>query len=235
MTTLLGFDTTAAHCAAVLVSGDGDTLRLVAARGEAMTKGQAERLFPMVEELLAEAGTAWSDLSAIACGIGPGNFTGVRVGVSAARGLALSLGVPAFGVSTFEVMLREGGGAGRHVLVSLPAPKGRAVVQPFDGGSPVGEARMIDVEDPPRDLQAPTGMTVLGHEAETIARGYEADAMQRPAPTLGAEDWENPAWAIASIAHARLARGDVPDRPIPLYVRPPDAAPPKAMPPPIVP
>ena len=83
----LGFDTSAAHCAAALVSGT----RILAARHEEMTKGQAERLFPLLAELLAEAGVDWRDLSVVGVGTGPGNFTGVRIAVAAARGLALSL------------------------------------------------------------------------------------------------------------------------------------------------
>jgi tRNA threonylcarbamoyl adenosine modification protein YeaZ len=100
----LGFDTSAAHCAAALVMGD----RLLVQRHEDMARGQAERLMPRLEEVLRAEGLGWSDLSAIGVGIGPGNFTGVRIAVSAARGLALALGIPAIGVSTLEA-LAEGG------------------------------------------------------------------------------------------------------------------------------
>ena len=95
---VLGLDTSAAHCAAAVVCGD----RVLAERAEAMTKGQAERLFPLIGEVMAQAGLAWSDLDAIGVGIGPGNFTGVRISVAAARGLALSLGIPAIGISATE-------------------------------------------------------------------------------------------------------------------------------------
>lgn len=95
---VLGFDSSAAHCAAAVVSGD----RILVSRIEPMAKGQAERLFPMLEEVLAEAGVRWSDLAALGVGIGPGNFTGIRISVAAARGLALSLDIPAFGVSVTE-------------------------------------------------------------------------------------------------------------------------------------
>ena len=64
-----------------------------------MAKGQAERLMPMLEELLAEAGIAWRIFAPLAVGTGPGNFTGVRISVAAARGLALGLGIPAIGVT----------------------------------------------------------------------------------------------------------------------------------------
>ena len=97
---VLGFDTSAAHCAAALLSGD----RLIASVTEDMTKGQAERLMPLIEEMLAGAGTGWRDLSLIGVGTGPGNFTGIRISVAAARGLALSLGIPAIGIGAAEAL-----------------------------------------------------------------------------------------------------------------------------------
>ncbi|MBO9429835.1 tRNA (adenosine(37)-N6)-threonylcarbamoyltransferase complex dimerization subunit type 1 TsaB [Sulfitobacter sp. R18_1] len=100
---ILAFDTSAAHCAAALLSGD----RILASRTEPMTKGQAERIMVLCEELLSEARLAYADLTALGVGIGPGNFTGIRIAVSAARGLALGLGIPAVGVDAFDA-LREG-------------------------------------------------------------------------------------------------------------------------------
>jgi len=100
---VLAFDTSAAHCAAALLSGD----RVLASRVEQMAKGQAERLLVLCEELLSEAGVTYGDLTALGVGIGPGNFTGIRIAVSAARGLALGLGIPAVGVDAFDA-LREG-------------------------------------------------------------------------------------------------------------------------------
>ena len=89
----LGFDTSAAHCAAALLQGD----RVLAHRHEEMARGQAERLFPLLAEILAEAGAGWHDLAVIGCGTGPGNFTGIRIAVAAARGLSLALAIPAPG------------------------------------------------------------------------------------------------------------------------------------------
>ncbi|OYW58073.1 MAG: tRNA (adenosine(37)-N6)-threonylcarbamoyltransferase complex dimerization subunit type 1 TsaB, partial [Rhodobacterales bacterium 12-65-15] len=94
---LLAFDTSVAHCAAALLLPD----RLIL-REEAMEKGQAERLMPLLEEILADGGIGWHDLSALAVGTGPGNFTGVRIAVAAARGLALGLKIPAIGVTLLE-------------------------------------------------------------------------------------------------------------------------------------
>ena len=122
----LGFDTSAAHCAAALLSGD----RVLAQRIEPMTRGQAERLFPILEDLLAEAGLAWSDLAVIGVGIGPGNFTGIRIAVAGARGLALSLGIPAIGVSVTEAAALD---LPRPCRIVLPTRGEQVIWQDFDG------------------------------------------------------------------------------------------------------
>jgi len=96
---VLAFDTSAAHCAAALLLGDEVFLRT-----EEMGRGQAERLVPFLEELLAGQSLGFSDIRRIGVGIGPGNFTGTRISVSLARGLALSLGIPAIGVSALEAL-----------------------------------------------------------------------------------------------------------------------------------
>lgn len=127
---ILALDTAAAHCAAALVCGG----RIRAARFEAMERGQAERLLPMVEALLAEADAGWRDLDGIAACTGPGNFTGLRVAVAAARGLALALGVPAVGVSRLEVLGDRAG-----VTVATIADKRGRFVQVFRDGVAEGE------------------------------------------------------------------------------------------------
>lgn len=118
---ILAFDTSAAHCAAALLRGDD----ILDARTTAMSKGQAEHLMPFLETLLADHGHAWSDLTRIGVGTGPGNFTGIRISVSAARGLALALGVPAIGVSTFDAIHHGAPGA----LAAVTAPRGHLYVQ----------------------------------------------------------------------------------------------------------
>ncbi|GAA6159385.1 tRNA (adenosine(37)-N6)-threonylcarbamoyltransferase complex dimerization subunit type 1 TsaB [Ruegeria sp. HU-ET01832] len=119
---ILAFDTSAAHCAAALLRGD----QIIAVQVDAMTRGQAEHLMPMLEDLLTHAGYTWKDLSAIGVGIGPGNFTGIRISVSAARGLALGLGVPAVGVSGFEALAQETQGA----LPAIRAPRDQVYISP---------------------------------------------------------------------------------------------------------
>ena len=205
---ILSFDTSAAHCAAALLSGD----RILATRGEEMGRGQAERLFPMLEDLLGEANVTWRDLTAIGVGVGPGNFTGIRIAVSAARGLALGLSIPAVGVSSFDA-LREG--AEGPVLAAVSAPRGAVYLDAPDA-SPLGPVQ----PDALAAEIAGNGLDVVGAEADTLARLTGGRAL---APTYPLAE------AIARAA-ARQAGSDLP-RPKPLYVRPADAAPSREVPP----
>ena len=209
---LLAFDTSAAHCAAALLSGD----RLLASREEPMATGQAERLVPLLEEVLREGGAAWRDLSALGVGTGPGNFTGVRISVAAARGLALGLGAPAIGVTAFEA-LAWGFDA---VLTSRDARLGQVHLQAF-GPAAFGPAMQpLDAPLPPQ----PPGTPVVGDFAEELAARVGGLPHDPVAPL---------AEAIARIALARLGQDN--PRPAPLYLRAPDAAPPRDPAPTILP
>lgn len=97
---ILALDTAAAHCAVAVLSG----ATVLASAQEPMAKGQAERLLALVEEMLHDLGLRMEQLDAIGVGIGPGNFTGIRIAVSAARGLALALDIPAVGVNAFDAL-----------------------------------------------------------------------------------------------------------------------------------
>jgi tRNA threonylcarbamoyl adenosine modification protein YeaZ len=209
--TILGLDTSAAQCAAALVSGG----RVIARRVEPMEKGQAERLFPMVEEMLAGAGADWAGLAAVGVCTGPGNFTGLRLSVAAARGIALARGIPAIGVSLFEA-LPEGGTA----LVTLDARGGLLFAQVVRDGRAEGAARVLGIDE----LAPAPGVTCLGHRAAEVAA--------RVGGVAGSEAVRADPAAVARLAGARL--GTPGPRPAPLYLRPADAAPPSEAPPPIL-
>lgn len=194
---ILAFDTSAAQCAAALLCGDRVWLKI-----EAMDKGQAERLLPLLAEVLAEAGVAWRDLAAIAVGTGPGNFTGVRISVAAARGLALGLGIPAIGVTRLEALAH---GLPRPLTVIEDARRGEVYVQSFtDAGA--GPARIAT----PEDLGA----------VEAVQTGSGCDGVAAAMPLVQ---------AMAQIAARRL--GSDQPRPAPFYLRGADAAPPSDPPP----
>jgi len=115
--TVIVFDTSDQYIAAALYRGK----QKVKAAIEFMNRGQAERLMSLLNELLEGSSLNWSDVGKIGVCTGPGNFTGIRISVSAARGLALGLKIPAIGVTSFETTLY---GYGDENLALLPANKG---------------------------------------------------------------------------------------------------------------
>ncbi|MEM9267783.1 MAG: tRNA (adenosine(37)-N6)-threonylcarbamoyltransferase complex dimerization subunit type 1 TsaB [Pseudomonadota bacterium] len=125
----IAFDTSAAHCAAALLWGT----RVCHSTVEPMAKGQVDRLIPLLESLLGAERLSWSDLEAIIVGVGPGNFTGIRIGVSAARALSLASGVEAVGVSTLAALAYDQQG---DVITLAPAPMGQVYHQRFADGRP---------------------------------------------------------------------------------------------------
>ena len=222
---ILAFDTSGPFVTAAVLK-DGS---LLAASEIDMARGQAEALVPFLEAQLEEAGIGWDALDLIAVGVGPGNFTGIRISVAAARGFALSLGIPAMGVSAFETLRDPDEGYSSHPadLVSVPAPREQAYVQAFRFERADGEARLIDPTHPPRDL-ARMNLRVLGHRADEIAAAFGV-------PHVVVEV-ANRAARIARIAEWRWSfLEEKPGRPAPLYVRPADAAPASDPPPVILP
>lgn len=199
--TILAFDTSAALVAAALLSDD----RIVASRVVPMAKGQAEALFPLLDEMLCEAGIGMSDLDAIGVGIGPGNFTGIRISVAAARGLALSLGIPAVGVSALEALAY---GTTGSVQAELTAPRGALYVQAFHNGQATAPPGMVPAEAPLPD-------------AAKVSDGPDGPSA------------DDRITAVARIAASRL--GSAQPRPAPLYLRAADAAPPRDAAPAILP
>lgn len=212
---ILAFDTSAAHCAAALLSGG----RVLVERREEMTKGQAERLFPLLEEILKDAGVNWKDLTRITVGVGPGNFTGIRISVSAARGLALSLGVPAVGVSSFDALTLD---LPRPVIASVDARAGRHYLQGYDDAG-AGEPITVSNGAIPADYFG-AGQGIVGHDADLLAGLIGAQVLAPIHPL---------AVAIARIGAKADATGAT--RPAPYYMRPADAAPPRDAPPVILP
>lgn len=144
-----------------------------------MATGQAERLFPMLEEMLAEAEKTWADLALIGVGTGPGNFTGIRISVSAARGLALSLGIPAVGVDGFEARAE---GLARPVEVAIPAPRNQvylATVTSEGTGTPELLGREDAISRQARSGSVPLPVAI----ARIAARKIASDApLPRPTP-----------------------------------------------------
>ncbi len=167
-----------------------------------MAVGQAERLVPMIAEVMREAGWSWSEVELLAVTLGPGTFTGIRVGIAAARGLALATGRPCLGVSTQEAMAAALG-PGHALLCVVAGRQGTSYAQPFAAdGAPLG---------PPQATRA-ADLDVLRPDAAVLIE--DADLVDGP--------------AVATAALRRLRAGEVPVAGTalrPLYLRDADARP----------
>ena len=127
---VLTIDTALDRCATAIVT-DG---QVIGESAEDMRVGHAERLFGLIETTLAAARVTYNNLGAIAVVSGPGSFSGVRIGVAAARGLALALGVPAIGVGTLEGLAEEArqqNGTAERIVAANAAPLERSFLQQF--------------------------------------------------------------------------------------------------------
>ncbi|MEO5372823.1 MAG: tRNA (adenosine(37)-N6)-threonylcarbamoyltransferase complex dimerization subunit type 1 TsaB [Alphaproteobacteria bacterium] len=210
---VLGVDSAAAGCS-VAVWRDG---RVLAAADQAMERGQAEALIPMVVAVMGEAGVDFGELDLIAVTVGPGSFTGVRTGLAAARALGLAAGVPVHGVTTTEAVARAVPDAerrGRPILVVLESHRADLYLQAFAAdATPLGPPTSASPEDGP--ALVPDGPLVVA-----------GDAAERLRPHLGeralfsASAGRPDAAVVAAIAAGRVDSGGLP--PEPLYLRPPD-------------
>lgn len=187
-----------------------------------MAKGQAERLFPLIDEVLDSASVSWNDLSAVGVGVGPGNFTGIRIAVASARGLSMSLEVPAIAVSSFEALAF--GNSGQDVLTVVDGRRGNVHFHVFPESGKPGRPETIPV-DTLTDRFAGRPLCVVGYCADDIAQSLG------PTASVGAS--LPIAEAVARAAAAKL--GSPVEPPKPLYVRPADAAPPREVAPTILP
>lgn len=227
---VLAIDTSGPACAAALARRDSGPFRILAARSEAMVRGHAERLVPMVDALLEEAGVSYPDLGRIGVTVGPGSFTGVRVGIAAARGLALALSIPAVGIGTLDALLATAdgmkngdAGAPGTAVACLDARRGEIYLLARDRGSagpllpasamrPADAARRLVAEARPPLRLAGSGSSLL---AGALAEAGAWDVVI--VSDAGAPD-------IAAVA--RLAADAETGRPpAPLYLRAPDARP----------
>lgn len=172
---ILAFDTSVAHVAAALLSGD----TILAQQVEPMQKGQAERLFGLLQEVLDKGGVTWNDLTAIGVGIGPGNFTGIRISVSAARGLALSLGIPAVGVSSFEAQAID---APRPVFSLIDARRDQVFVQELTEAAAMPPRVQPRSEITAQNIIGPHQTVDVNAIARIAARRYSDPTLARPAP-----------------------------------------------------
>lgn len=196
---LLAIDSATAACSAALFERG----RLVAERHEVVGRGHAERLVPMIAELI---GTRRPSSILVDCG--PGSFTGVRVGLAAAHGLAIGWGIPLAGYSSLAAVAAQA--EGEEVTVALQGGHGELFVQSFAGDPlrPLDEMRSLRPEEA---AFAAAGRLVIGSGAEAVvtARGHG--------------EWRGALPRAADAAGLPEALRSLP--PVPIYGRAPDAKP----------
>jgi len=209
---VLALDSATAACSA-LVWEDGAVL---AGRHAAMARGQSEALMPMVAEVMREAGLDFAGLDLLAVTVGPGAFTGIRIGLAAARGLALATGLPLAGVATTRALAHAVPAAERRdrwVLVALDSKRDELWVQAFAADlTPLGAPAALRPEDAAGLAAGPA-----------VAVG---DAAFRVAPLLtdclvSTASGPPDAAVVAALAAADHAAGTMLP-PLPLYLRPAD-------------
>jgi tRNA threonylcarbamoyladenosine biosynthesis protein TsaB len=169
---VLGLDTATPATAVGLRLAGGQTLQAYDP-GLGERPGHATRLLPLAGELLAEAGLRWSALERIAVGLGPGTFTGLRIGVASARGLAQTLGVELVGVSTLRALAVPGleRREAEVVLAVIDARRGEA----FAAAYAAGEHGQIGELVPPRVLN-PENLGSVVEEARGVVEGFGREA-----------------------------------------------------------
>jgi len=215
---VLAIDTALAVCAAAIFESDGGTI--LAREAQTMARGHAEALMPLVARVMDAAGAEFATLDRVAVTVGPGSFTGLRVGISAARGIALAAGKPAVGVATLAAyaaphIAHEDGAA---VLAAVDARHDHVYLQMFaSSGRTLTGPRLATIADAvAAGIAAP--VRLVGSGAQLVAAAWPAD---QPAPLL--VDVQ-PAPAIEWVA--RLGAAAASDAaPRPLYLRAPDARP----------
>lgn len=210
---ILALDTAMAACS-VAVWRDGTTL---AARREEMARGQAEALVPMIRDVMAEAAVAWADLDRVAVTVGPGSFTGLRVGLATARALTVAAGTPVVGVTTTEALaaaVAPASRVGRRVLAAVDSKRADLFLQWFDADlTPLGPPCSEEPEAVRARLAA--GPAVVAGDAAALLAPLPETALL--VPTVVTPD---PA-VVAALAAARPLPAEPPQA---LYIRPPDAA-----------
>tara|TARA_R110000751_G_scaffold71441_2_gene144676 strand:- start:37280 stop:37966 length:687 start_codon:yes stop_codon:yes gene_type:complete len=212
----LAIDTTAHLCAACIYDSNDD--RVLGLVVDDIGRGHAEHLFPIIGRAMDMAGMTYQDIQRLGVCVGPGSFTGLRVGVSAMRGLSLALSLPLVGITVFEALAET---ASKHepLLVVLDARRGEIYTQLFDTqGQPAG---------PPAALSAEASLALAVDSHATLTGSGASILVDLSAESNGTLAVQDNAAAADVAVVARLSARREPDGnpPRPLYLRSPDAKP----------
>jgi tRNA threonylcarbamoyladenosine biosynthesis protein TsaB len=213
---LLAIDTALEACSVAVFPGDD---REAIVMSDLVGRGHAERLFGMIETSMRSAGLAFAELDRIAVTVGPGSFTGLRVGIAAARGLALVIGCPVIGIGTLAVHVesaREIVGD-VPVLAVLDARRDELYGQRFSAnGEPAAAAEVASADHFAAMVESDD--VLAGAGADIVAAALPAEARPSIAHRRSAPD-------VVALGRIGLRLPATGASPRPLYLRPPDAKP----------
>lgn len=215
---LLAIDTAANLCAAAVFDTAAGVV--LSEASEDIGKGHAEHLMAIIEAVLAAAGVGIHEIGKVAVTVGPGSFTGIRVGVAAARGLGLALGCPVVGVTTLEALAAEARERfpGRPVLAAIDARRGEIYAQGFDAaGRSEVEPSVLPLAEVAGRFEGRAELPVVAGSAAPLLREALGDAPL----AVASEAATAPVGIVARIAAGRVES----EAPRPLYLRAPDAKP----------
>ncbi|GEO83637.1 MULTISPECIES: tRNA (adenosine(37)-N6)-threonylcarbamoyltransferase complex dimerization subunit type 1 TsaB [Alphaproteobacteria] len=205
---VLAIDTAGVDCSAAVY--DGTAGRLLGECSEMIGRGHAEKLMATIDAALDAASIDLAAVDRIAVTVGPGSFTGIRVGVAAARGLALSLGIEAVGISTLPVLAHMAADEGAPLLAAMDAKRGEIYLQRFSAArEPLSTAEMGTLDD----------FKVLAASGAWQVTGSARQLLSDPGAAT-----ETDRFAIAVVAKLG-AEAKAAGKPKPLYLRGPDAKP----------
>ena len=215
MPNVVAIDTSAGACSVAVIGAGARIARTVATE-----RGHAELLIGLIAAAMADSGQGFADLDLIAVTTGPGSFTGLRVGLASARGLALAASLPCLGITTLDALAQSAPWpADEGVrLASIDTRRGDLYVQAFAGPERPLIAPMVTTAAALAGLVAAARLAVIGDGAETAAAALRAAgrivtvlAVHHPAPL-----------ALADLAARRWQAGQRPrGMPEPVYLQAP--------------
>jgi tRNA threonylcarbamoyladenosine biosynthesis protein TsaB len=224
---VLGMDTATPSTAVALWGPDGPAVERRDDPGEGRRPAHGPRLLELVEAVLEAAGASWTDVARLAVGVGPGGFTGLRLGIATARALAQGRGLELAAVSSLAALAAgaRDAAAGRTVLAAIDARRGEVFAAAWHDGEPVLEAAAIA----PADLAAQLGTGTL---AAPLAVGDGAVRYAGELALAGAvvPPQDAPEHRLSALHVCRLGAVADPverDALLPDYRREPDAKPPR--------
>lgn len=215
---ILAIDTALEACAACVATDDSDDL--LAEESMPLVRGHAEALLPLIERVMARVEGGFEGLDRVAVTVGPGSYTGLRVGLSAARAIGLAAGIPVVGVTTLSALLAPQLALNGEdtVVAAIDARHGAVYLQAMS----VNEGTVI----PPRHVALEEAVGLLaGRRAILTGSGAPALAAAAGGAGLSVEVTETGAPQIAWVASLGLVADPDQALPRPLYLRGPDAQP----------